>query len=280
MSPQDQIILITGASSFLASHVADYFLRAGYQVRGTVWSSTTAKKATLSIVGDIAKPGAFDPAVHGVHGVIHAALPFQVFGIEDNERDLLKPAINGMLNILKAPGHVYSKLDCNPTTYEAVAAKGAPAGLAYSTLKVVSERVAWDFVKNNELKSDLSRLNTLLSKSSDAVLENMFWSSMDMRDVAEAHLRAFEVPKSGGKRFFIYKGNFTYQQFMDALWENVPEIRDRVLVGVPGTGSVPANVYTINTSKSQRILGLKYQPLEETIVNAARSLLKLEEKSV
>jgi SAM-dependent methyltransferase len=31
--------------------------------------------------------------LHGGHGVIHIALPFQVFGVEDNERDLLKPAI-------------------------------------------------------------------------------------------------------------------------------------------------------------------------------------------
>jgi nucleoside-diphosphate-sugar epimerase len=110
-------------------------------------------------------------------------------------------------------------------------------------------------------------------KSSDAVPENMFWPFVDVRDVAEAHLRAYEVPKSGGERFFIYKGNFL-------LRENIPEIRDHVPVGAPGTGSVPADVYTVDTSKSQRILGQKYRSLEETIVDAARSLLKPEEKSV
>lgn len=347
MAPEDQIILITGASGFLASHVVDYFLRAGYQVRGTVRSSATAEKVrqtfsdyapqlTFAVVEDVASPGAFDTAVKGVHGVIHTAAPFQVFGVEDNERDLLKPAIDGTLNILKsvhefAPqvkrvvltssfaamadpskgkwtGHVYSELDWNPTPYEAAAAEGAPAGLAYSTAKSLAERHAWDFVKNNKVNfdittimppmiygpninatADLARLNTSSmdlyrlmspqSRSSDPVPENMFWSFVDVRDVAEAHLRAYQVVEAGSERFFICKGNFTYQKFVDALRANLPDIKGRVPIGNPGAGEVPSDVYTIDTSKSQRILGLKYRPLEETIVDAARSLLKIEAMS-
>ncbi|PYH82077.1 putative NAD dependent epimerase/dehydratase [Aspergillus uvarum CBS 121591] len=344
MAPKDQTILITGASGFLASHIVDYFLRAGYQVRGTVRSAATAEKVqqtfplyasqlSFAIVEDVAKPGAFDTAVKNVHGVIHTAAPFQVFGVEDNERDLLKPAIDGTLNILKSvhrfapqvtrvvftssfaamvdvtkgnwPGHTYSELDWNLTPYEAAAAKGVPAALAYSTAKALAERAAWDFVKSNKpnfnitaimppmiygpninATADLTKLNTSSmdiyrlmspqSKSSDPVPENMFWSFVDVRDVAEAHLRAYQVAESGGERFFICKGNFTYQQFVDVLRANIPEIKDRVPIGNPGTGEVPADVYTVDTSKSQKILGLKYRPLEETIIDAARSLLKLE----
>ncbi|RAH68788.1 SDR family oxidoreductase [Aspergillus aculeatinus CBS 121060] len=347
MAPEDQIILITGASGFLASHVVDYFLRAGYQVRGTVRSSATAEKVrqtfsdyapqlSFVVVEDVASPGAFDTAVEGVHGVIHTAAPFQVFGVEDNERDLLKPAIDGTLNILKsvhefAPqvrrvvltssfaamadhskgkwtGHVYSELDWNPTPYEAAAAEGAPAGLAYSTAKSLAERHAWDYVKNNKVNfdittimppmiygpninatADLARLNSSSmdiyrfmspqSRSSDPVPENMFWSFVDVRDVAEAHLRAYQVIEAGNERFFICKSNFTYQQFVDALRANLLDIKGRVPIGNPGAGEVPSDVYTIDTSKSQRILGLKYRPLEEAIVDAARSLLKIEAMS-
>ncbi|OGM41061.1 hypothetical protein ABOM_010245 [Aspergillus bombycis] len=346
MAPQDQVVLITGASGFLASHVVDYFLRAGYQVRGTVRSAATAEKVrqsfpqytaqlSFAIVEDVARPGAFDIAVEGVDGVIHTAAPFQIFGVEDNERDLLKPAIDGTLNILKSvhegapkvkrivltssfaamrnvskgnwPGHVYSELDWNPATYEAAAAPGAPAGLAYSTAKALAERAAWDFVKDNKPEftistimppmiygpninatTDLAKLNTssmdiyrLISpqaKSSDPVPENLFWSFVDVRDVAQAHLSAYEVPAAGNERFFITKGNFTYQQFVDVLRANLPEIKDRIPVGNPGTGDVPSDVYTVDTSKSQKVLGLEYRSLEETIVDAARSLLKLEAK--
>ncbi|KAL4863939.1 hypothetical protein BDV12DRAFT_206064 [Aspergillus spectabilis] len=299
------------------------------EVRGTVRSAETAEK-------DVAKPGAFDTAVKNVHGVIQTATPFQIFGVEDNERDLLKPAIHGTLNILKAiqelapqvkrvvltssfaamadkskgnwTGHVYSEQDWNPSTYEEAAAEGAPAGLAYSTAKVLAERAAWDFVKDNKPNFDiatimppmiygpninatanLKKLNTSSgdiyrlmspqSRSTDPVPQNIFWSFVHVRDVAEAHLRAYDTPEAGGERFFICKGNFTYQAFVDVLRENIPEIRDRVPVGNSGNGAVPDDVYTIDVSKSEKVLGLKYHSLKETIVDAARSLLELEGKS-
>jgi nucleoside-diphosphate-sugar epimerase len=345
-NPKDQIILITGASGFVASHVIAKFLRGGYYVRGTVRSVATAEKVrqgflqyesqlSFAIVEDIGKPGAFDAAVEGVHGVIHTAAPFQVFGVEDNERDLLRPAIDGTLNILNSvhthapqvqrvvltssfaamadvtkgnwPGHVYSEADWNPMPYEVAAAKDAPAALAYSTAKALAERAAWKFVESKKPRfniatilppmiygpninatANLARLNTSSadiyrlispqSKSSDPVPQNLFWSFVDVRDVAEAHLRAYEVPKAGGERFFICKGNFTYQQFVDVLREKLPEIRNRVPIGSFGTGNVPSDVYTIDNSKSRKVLGIKYCELEETIVDAARSLLELEAK--
>ncbi|OOG00207.1 hypothetical protein ASPCADRAFT_504090 [Aspergillus carbonarius ITEM 5010] len=344
MAPQDQVILITGASGFLASHIVHYFLVSGYHVRGTVRSTATAEKvrqtfpqyaAQLSLVifEDVAQPGAFDRAVQGVQGVIHTAAPFQVFGVENNERDLLTPAIQGTLNILqsihefapqvqrvvltssiaammdgskgKRAGHVYSELDWNPTPYEVAAAPGAPAGLGYSTAKALAERAAWDFIRdhhpsftistilppmiygpNINATADLAKLNTSSmdiyrlispqSKSSDPVPANLFWSFVDVRDVAQAHLSAYERSNAGNERFFICKGNFTYQQFVDVLRENLPEVRDRIPIGKPGTGDVPSDVYTVDVSKSQRVLGLEYRSLEETIVDAARSLLKLE----
>lgn len=77
---EDQTILITGASGFVATHVLRVFLQRGYRVRGTVRSEQTAErvreifteygdKLSFTIVKDIAQPGAFDEAVKGVQGV-------------------------------------------------------------------------------------------------------------------------------------------------------------------------------------------------------------------
>lgn len=52
-------------------------------------------------------------------------------------------------------------------------------------------------------------------------------------------------------------------------------ISDRVPIGNTGSGAVPSDIYTADTSKSQKTLGIKYQELEQTVVNAARSLLAL-----
>lgn len=131
----------------------------------------------------------------------------------------------------------------------------------------------------NSSSADIYRLMSPDVKPSGPVPENHFFSFVDVRDVAEAHLRAYDVPEAGGERFFVCQGNFTYQQFVDALRENLPKIRDHVPIGRPGTGAVPSDVYIVDKSKSQRVLGLKYRELEETIVDAAKSLLELEEST-
>jgi GDP-mannose 4,6 dehydratase len=74
----DQIVLVTGISGFIGSHVADQFLEAGYRVRGTarVVSKVDSIKKALELkhgegrlevvaVPDMTIDGAFDEAVKG-----------------------------------------------------------------------------------------------------------------------------------------------------------------------------------------------------------------------
>ncbi|KAK5992932.1 Putative uncharacterized oxidoreductase [Cladobotryum mycophilum] len=154
--PSQGTILVTGASSFIGAHVLELFLAEGTKIRGVVRSQASAdrvlkvnqKYASLlefAIVPDITKPDAFDEAVRGVDGVIHMASPFRL-EVENNERDLLVPAIEGTSNVLESihkhapqvkrvvitssfaalvdlskglrPGHVYTEKDWNPATFE------------------------------------------------------------------------------------------------------------------------------------------------------------------
>lgn len=338
-------ILVTGASGFIAAHVLNSFLEAGYAVRGTVRSEATAEKVrqshakyadrlSLVIVPDMGVPNAFDNAVKGVDGVIHTATPFQV-EVDDNERDLLRPAIDGTVNILQSvkkyapqvnrvvitssfaaiadlskgnrPGHTYTEADWNPATYEEAAKPTTPGPFAYCAAKGLAERAAWDFVakekpnfdivtlcppmvygpnvngtatlsKLNTSSADIYRLMSPTNKPTDPVPTNMFWSFVDVRDVALAHLRAYEVPQAGGQRFFLCKGNFSYQQMVDILREKVPEVRDRVPIGKPGSGFGGVELYKTDSSKAQKILGIQFRELEESVVDAARSFLELEKK--
>jgi len=341
-----ETVLITGASGFVATHVVDSFLKAGYAVRGTVRSEDTAEKVrrtfpqyadklSFAIVPDIGAPHAFDEAAKGVRGVIHTATPFQI-EVENNERDLLIPAIEGTNNLLDAvkknapevqrivitssfaaiidlgkgtrPGHVYSEADWNPLTYEVAAKQETPGAAAYTAAKALAERAAWDFIerekpsfdlvticppmvygpninattnlaKLNTSSADIYRLMSPNSKSTDPVPSNVFWSWVDVRDVAEAHLKAYQVSEASGQRFFVTGGNFSYQQFVDILREKVPEIKDRVPVGTPGSGFGGVELYGVDNSKSQKVLGLKYHELEQTVVDSARAFLELEKSS-
>lgn len=74
----NSLVLVTGANGFIASHVADQFLAAGYKVRGTVRDSAKAQwindffekrygKDAFEpvVVEDMALSGAFDEAIKG-----------------------------------------------------------------------------------------------------------------------------------------------------------------------------------------------------------------------
>ena len=72
-----------------------------------------------------------------------------------------------------------------------------------------------NLAKLNASSADIYRLISPQSKSSDELHQNMFWSFVDVRDVSQAHLRAYEVPEAGGARFSLCTDNFTYQKFVD-----------------------------------------------------------------
>ncbi|BEI83003.1 hypothetical protein CcaverHIS002_0308710 [Cutaneotrichosporon cavernicola] len=109
--PLGSLVLVTGASGFIAVHTIKTFLENGYPVRGTVRSH--AKGEYLAdlfkgskvpfeyvIVEDIAQPGAFDEAVKGVAGVAHTASPFH-FRVNDPQQ-LIEPAVKGTLGVLES----------------------------------------------------------------------------------------------------------------------------------------------------------------------------------
>ena len=84
----DKLILITGASGFVASAVISVFLECGYRGRGTVRSQESADKVarlfprfqhqlSFGVVGDLAADGAFDEVVKDVDGVRAPSLPFK-----------------------------------------------------------------------------------------------------------------------------------------------------------------------------------------------------------
>jgi nucleoside-diphosphate-sugar epimerase len=329
-------VLITGASGFVAAHVIRAFLEMGYHVKGTVRSESTAEKVrqthpqykdqlSFAIVEDIAVPGAFDEAVKGIDGVIHTASPF-LFDVQDFEKDLLKPAIQGTVGVLESiqkfnpnvkrvvitssfaaiinidkglwPEHTYTEADWNPATYDS--AKQGPGEVAYCASKKLAEKAAFDFVAEHKPNfsiaticppmvygpivhsvADLSKLNTssadiyrFINGSTKEVPPTPFPAFTDVRDVAQAHLRAYEKAEAAGQRYFITSGNFTYQKVCDIIREKFPELKDRVPEGTPGEPAPP--MFKVDTSKAQKELGLTFRPLEEVIADTVNDLLKLE----
>lgn len=325
VSPSEQTLLVTGANSYVASHIIKLALEKGYYVCGTVRSeSSTASvrekfasygdKLSFGIVPDITKPELFEAAfanpTRPITGVINVASPF-VLNVKDNKRDLLDPAIGGGIAILEAtkrygtnvrrvvntssfasmldinagarPGYTYTEADWNPMTYDEAAV--APGAAAYCASKALAERAMWDWMAKEKPGFGLVVMNPPwvfgphvggikdtkhLNESSHALYSLIgakeippvdFAGFVDARTIAEAHIAAFEKEGVEGQRFLV-GSHFDYQSVVDAVRSQLPELKDRIPQGTPG--KIP-ETYALDGSKAERVLGIKYISLGDSM---------------
>jgi NADPH-dependent methylglyoxal reductase len=212
-SKKDELILITGISGFVGAWITHTFLEAGYSVRGTVRSEKSiagikqvhakhAERLSFAIVPDMAALDALDDAAKGVTGVVHTANPF-IMNPKDNEEELLKPSITGVLNALRAaakqgrslrrvvllasfasnldlskgtrPGFTYDDTTWNPATYEEAKASDSGA-FSYCAAKALAEKAAWDWIETNQPSFSFVALDP------PWIFGRKFWSSCSLTD--------------------------------------------------------------------------------------------------
>jgi nucleoside-diphosphate-sugar epimerase len=111
--PKGSLVVVSGATGYIASNVIHQLLLAGYRVRGTVRSLSRASwlapvfqelgfgsdKFSLIEVPDMSAPGAFDEAIKGASGFAHVATPVMQ-SFDPNEG--VPVVVEGSLNALRA----------------------------------------------------------------------------------------------------------------------------------------------------------------------------------
>lgn len=205
------------------------------------------------VQADLLVPSAFDEPVAGCEYVIHTASPY-VIHVEDPQRDLVDPAVEGTTSVLAAcvaaatvkrlvltssvaaisdlaDGHVNTENEWNT--------RSTLRRNPYHYSKTMSERAVWDFVEANHPRFGLVALNpsyvigpslvpglntshTFFTGFTNGRLPGILaieWPFVDVRDVALAHVRAMENPVAKG-RYVIAAGSRTMRQVVDLLREN------------------------------------------------------------
>ena len=102
--------------------------------------------------------------------------------------------------------------------------------------------------------------------------------SVDVRDVARAHVLALKVPPSpdAPKRFIVSPNTFTWKEAVELLAQARPELKGRLPVITGKEPPVPSGC-TFDTSASERILGLKnYVKWQDTILDTIDDMLRVE----
>jgi len=239
-----------------------------------------------------------DPAVKGTTGVLKAIQEHN----PSVQRVVITSSFSSMWNGDKGmwPEHTYTEADWNPISWDEAADPKTPGPISYSASKVFAERAAWDFMKDNKPSFTLStilppmvygpaahepesvkHLNTssadiyrLCDGSLSEVPETQFFAFCDVRDVAEAHLKAYETTEPG--RFFTTGGNFTYQMACDIIRESFPDRIRQTPEGTPGQ-ALPA-VYKVDSSKARKVLGITFRDLSTTVNDMVEGFIKIEQR--
>jgi dihydroflavonol-4-reductase len=184
------------------------------------------------VTADLGDDAGWDAAMVGVDAVIHTASPFPLTQPKD-EMALIGPAREGTLRVLRAAHKAGIARVVLTSSVAAIMGNDnpgirdendwsdvtSPRMTTYAKSKTLAETAAWDFAAANGMSLttinpglvvgpalDLnfgSSLNVILRvlKGKDPLLPDVSFPMVDVRDVAEMHLRALEKPQTAGKRF-------------------------------------------------------------------------------
>lgn len=329
------LILVTGATGYIAQHIVVQLLEQKYIVVGTVRSKDKGEALLLQlqnpnfkfeIVKDVAAPNAFDEVLkkYKFNVVLHTASPF-TFQVDkkDIEQKLLLPAVNGTNTLLHGVlkhsplvEHVvvtssYSAMvdglnDSDPEVVNderswnsiswALALKHPVLG--YLGLKTFAEKAVWEFVSmqkphftvntvnpvyvfgpqafpsgvSKEMNTSVEIINKILKLKEGDKLHKDLGAFVDVRNVAAAHLKAFQVKEANGRRLLLTNGRFTSQLVLNIVNEKFPEL------GLPKGGPLKNVPFCILNDKATRnVLGLDYVLLEKTVFDTVEQIITVEE---
>lgn len=260
----------------------------------------------------------------GCDYVIHVASPLTAI---KNEEEVIRPAVDGVLRVLRAArdtsvkrvvftstcGAIYYGHPQRTEPFDETSWTNLEGGnmSAYVKSKTLAERAAWDFMKaeggalelsvvnpsgifgpalGSDYSSSLDLIKRLLNGSMPAC-PDLWFGVVDVRDVADLHLRAMTAPEAKNERFIATQGDAVSmlaiakvlkarlgQQAKRVPTRKLPDfiVKLIALFYLEMRDLVPLLGMTRNatSAKAQRVLGWKPRSWEDAVVATAESLDK------
>jgi nucleoside-diphosphate-sugar epimerase len=236
------------------------------------------------------KKDLLDPAIIGTTGIlksIHKSAP-------SVKRVIITSSFASILNPNKLSNITFGEKDWNPVTEEEAT---KDAATAYRASKTFAEKAAWEFVEKEKPGFSISTicpplvvgpvvhyfnsldsintsnqrtLNMMRGNMKDGLAPSGVYIWVDVRDVADAHVLAMEKESAENKRFFVTAGYYSNAEIAGIVKDEFPEYKDKLPTELKVDR--PDDVYKFDNSRSKEVLGLKYRPLKEAVVDLVKSL--------
>ena len=193
------------------------------------------------IEADLMKDDNWAKAVRNCKFVLHIASPLPVREPK-NANELILPAREGTLRVLKAAGNAGVKRVVMTSSIAAIGSGMSPENhifteddwtdpnsniSAYAKSKTLAELAAWDFINNQDSSLELTVINPVVVlgpvlgkdfSNSIQIVEQLMTGKIpaipkinlgvvDVRDVADIHIRAMTSPEAKGQRFIASSGS-------------------------------------------------------------------------
>lgn len=298
------------------------------EVRATLRSAGASADDRLSFfAADLENDAGWKEATAGCDYVLHVASPFPAT-VPKHEDELIVPAREGALRVLRASRDAKVKRVVLTSSFAAIGyghpLQSAPFDetswtdpngsdvMPYIKSKTLAERAAWDFIAREGGSLELSVINpvgvlgpvlgsdyatsiALVQRLMDGAVPGcpkLYFGLVDVRDVADLHLRAMTNPAAKSERFIASAGDFvsmldiakTLKARMGAAARKVParEVPNWVVRLVALRDSAAKQILpelgkrkSATNAKAKRMLGWTPRSNEESIVATAESLVRL-----
>jgi dihydroflavonol-4-reductase len=319
-------VLVTGGSGFVAGHLILRLLGDGFTVRTTVRPGRAAVVQGAEVVeADLLADAGWGRAAAGCAFVLHAASPLPAVTAADPAA-LVAAAEGGSLRVLRAARDAGVRRVVLTSSFAAIGYghggtervlteadwtdPGGPDVLPYTRSKTLAERAAWDFIAGEGGGMELAAVNPVVilgpvhSAATSASIEivrrllagapavpRLSFGIVDVRDVAELHLRAMLDPGARGERFIATAGTASLLEIARLIrarlggrarrvprWQ-APDLAIRALAPFSAEARVAARHLGVarrtTSEKARRLLDWEPRRWEDTVVDTAESLFEL-----
>ncbi|MEN3347969.1 MAG: hypothetical protein V7632_1604 [Bradyrhizobium sp.] len=279
------------------------------------------------VTADLLRDDGWRDAAGGCDYVLHVASPL-IDRVPDDENELIIPAREGTLRVLRAARDAGVRRVVLTSSFAAIGYGHPPRATpfdetvwsnleggdvqAYPKSKTLAERAAWDFVAREggglelavvnptavfgpalgpDFSQSIGIIKALLDGAMPAV-PRIHFGLVDVRDVADLHLRAMTSPKAKGERFVAVAGE-TISMFeigrvlraqLGSKARRVPRfqapdwlIRVAAVRNPLARATLPllGKVRRSSSAKARDLLGWRPRGNDEIIVATAESLIRL-----